>query len=228
MGDEPMVSRAFQDRRDAGQQLARRLLGLSIWDPLVMGIARGGVIVAAEVAHVLDAPLDVLIVKKIGAPKAPEHIIGAAGEDEVMVFDWPAVDLFKVRAHPLRLAVEAVQSRVRDEIDHLRDGRAPIPLEGRTVLVIDDCLEAGVCARAAGEIIHRRGAAHAVLAVPAGLAEAVGRLQSEYDDVITILSAPDSESLALTYRARAPLTDGEVVAVLRRASLLGPLRRDAG
>jgi putative phosphoribosyl transferase len=157
---------AFRDRREAGQLLARRLSDLRSEEPVVVGLPRGGVPVAAEVAGALGAPLDVLVVRKLGCPWQPELGMGAIGEANIVVLNEDLVARLGVPT----VDVEAVTERERTELERRvrRYGgeRVPVPVEGRTVIVVDDGIATGSTARAAIAILRRRRAKRVVLAVP--------------------------------------------------------------
>src|SRR5947209_14781870 len=148
----------FRDRREAGQRLAERLSGLRGSRPLVLGLPRGGVPVAFEVARALDAPLDVMVVRKLGVPFQPELGMGAVGEGGVRVLDPHIVRVAQVTDDELA----AVEARERVELERrvrmYRGDRSMIGLAGRTVIVIDDGIATGGTARAALQIARSHGA----------------------------------------------------------------------
>ena len=147
--------RGFRDRRDAGQQLGARLRHLRDEHPVVVGLPRGGVPVAFEVARALDAPLDVIVVRKLGVPVQPELGMGAVGEDGVRVLNDDVVRQARVSSS----AIAAVEARERREVERraqlYRRGRPMVPLAGRTVIVVDDGIATGGTARAALEVAAR-------------------------------------------------------------------------
>jgi putative phosphoribosyl transferase len=156
----------FVDRADAGRRLAARLRHLQGTDVVVLGLPRGGVPVAAEVARVLGAPFDVIIVRKLGVPSRPELAMGAVGEDGVLV-----VNERVVRAVPVgEVAFVGVERREREEVRRrarqFRGDRPRLPLAGRTALVVDDGIATGSTARAACRVARAHGAARLVLAAP--------------------------------------------------------------
>src|SRR6266542_785441 len=156
----------FRDRREAGRRLAERLSGLRASSPLVLGLPRGGVPVAFEVAEALGAPLDVLVVRKLGVPFQPELGMGAVSEDGVRVINPEIVDLAGVSENVLA----AVQAREQAEVDARAGWYRPVrprePLDGRVAVVVDDGIATGSTARAACQIARVLGAARVVLAVP--------------------------------------------------------------
>jgi putative phosphoribosyl transferase len=203
----------YRDRRAAGVQLARRLrryAGRS--DVVVLGMVRGGVPVAVVVADRLSLPLDVLIVRKLGVPWAPEVAFGALGSGGVRVLDQRVVT---------RLDPSAVRTVLRRELAELgrreqqyRGGRPPLDLAGRTAIVVDDGLATGASATAAIAAVRRMGATTVVLAVPVGAREAVRSLAAVADDVVCPLVPTDFGAVSRHYDDFRQVDDDEVVALL--------------
>jgi putative phosphoribosyl transferase len=156
----------FVDRRDAGRQLAGRLVPLVSGQPIVVGLPRGGVPVAYEVARALGAPLDVLVVRKLGCPWQPELGVGALGEGGIRLLNRRLMREVGVTETDLGEVIEREQQELDARVVRYRGDRDPIPVEGRTVIVVDDGLATGFTARAAIEVLRRRGAGRVVLAVP--------------------------------------------------------------
>ena len=204
----------FRNRREAGQRLAERLSGLRGSRPLVLGLPRGGVPVAFEVARALDAPLDVLVVRKIGVPFQPELGMGAVGEDGVRVLN-PAV-LRDAGVTDAQLA--AVETRERAEVEQraarLRGGRPAAPLTGRTVIIVDDGLATGGTARAAIRVARARGAERVVLAVPVAPPDTVAALAREADEVISVETPEPFFAIGGWYADFTPTSEQEVVDLL--------------
>ena len=176
----------FRDRLDAGRQLAPLVAALGLRRPVVLGMARGGVPVAAEIARALGAPLDVLVVRKLGHPDQPELALGAIAEGGARVLNSRLVDQLGISPE----AVEAIAAREGAELDRrlaaYRGGRDAVDLAGRDVVVVDDGLATGATARAAVATVAHRGAARVVLAVPVAPPDAVRALQGEADDVVCV------------------------------------------
>lgn len=204
----------FRDRREAGQRLAERLSALRGSRPLVLGLPRGGVPVAFEVARAMDAPLDVLVVRKIGVPFQPELGMGAVGEDGVRVLN-PAV-LREAGVTDTQLA--QVEARERAEVEQraarLRGGRPAAPLTGRTVIIVDDGLATGGTARAAIRVARARGAERVVLAVPVAPPDTVAALAGEADDVISVETPEPFFAIGGWYADFTPTSEQEVVDLL--------------
>jgi len=202
----------------AGRRLAEALAQLRGSNVVVLGLPRGGVPVAFEVARALDAPLDVIVVQKVGVPWQPELAMGAVGEDGASTIN-PAV----VRAaavDPRELA--AAQAPARVEVDRrarlLRGGRPRVQLEGRTAVIVDDGVATGSTARAACWVAHAHGAARIVVAVPVAPPSAVAVLSEVADEVVCLRQPRRFEAVGQFYRAFAPTTDDEVVDLLHKAA----------
>ena len=204
----------FRDRRHAGQALAAALQPLAGTPVVVVGLPRGGVPVAAEVAASLHAPLDVLVVRKLGVPFQPELGMGAIGEEGIVVLNDALVE----RAGVTRDDIDAVAAREAQElarrVARYRAGRAPVPVDGRTVVVVDDGLATGFTARAAVEVARHPGAARVVLAVPVGAPDSVAALRELADDVVCVEAPADLMAVGYWYEDFSPTTDEEVVDAL--------------
>jgi putative phosphoribosyl transferase len=203
----------YDDRSQAGDVLASQLTGYAGRDDVVvLGLVRGGVPVAARVAAALDAPLDVLVVRKLGVPWAPEVAFGAIGPHGVTVHN-PEVESF---VNPQE--ADAVTADAADEVarrDALyRRGRPPLSLENRTAIVVDDGLATGATARAAVEVARSLGAASVVVAVPVAAAEAVAMLREVADEVVCPLVPADFDAVGRFYNAFPQIGDDEVINLL--------------
>lgn len=177
----------FRDRSEAGRSLAGKLSGYGPLSPVVLALPRGGVKVAAEVARVLAAPLDVVVVRKIGHPSWPELAIGALAEGDVSVV-VPGIALDDDLTERIAAARRGAATEIRDRAARYRKGRPTAELAGRTVIVVDDGIATGATARAACLSVRARGADHVVLAVPVapdGWTQALGRSADEYVAVVT-------------------------------------------
>jgi putative phosphoribosyl transferase len=211
---------SFRDRADAGQQLAARLGYLQGRDAVVLGLPRGGVPVAAEVSRALDAPLDGVVVRKLGVPYRPELAMGAVGEGGVVVRLEEVVRLAGVP----ETAFAEVERRETAELDrrlrHLRSVRPRVSLEGRTVVVVDDGIATGSTARAACAVVRAQGAGQVVLASPVCAPDAAAALAAEVDEVVCVATPDRFGSVGRHYADFRPTTDDEVTDLLRRVQPL--------
>ena len=203
----------FTDRRAAGRALGERLSSLALEDSVVLGLARGGVPVAYEVAQTLGAQLDVLVVRKIGAPGNPELGIGAIAEGGVRVLDRDAVRALLVSTEELEAAIVRATAEVEARVQRYRGGRPPLDVEGRTAIVVDDGLATGGTARAALRAVRARGPSKLVLAVPVGAPATVHMLREEADLVVCLLQPEPLVAVGLWYAHFEPTSDAEIAAL---------------
>jgi putative phosphoribosyl transferase len=204
----------FQDRLDAGRRLAAELADLAQERPVVVALPRGGVPVAAEVAHALGAPLEILGVLKVGAPGNPELAVGAIAEDGTGVLDPRSAERLGMTQAMLDETLERDSRELRRRVECYRDGRAPITVGGRTVIVIDDGLATGLTVLAAVRALRRRGPARIVVAVPVGSGEAVSMLAEEVDRVVCLMTPEPLLGVGRWYRDFAPVSDDQVIEAL--------------
>jgi putative phosphoribosyl transferase len=208
----------FADRRDAGRQLAARLQRFKAEDPLVLALPRGGLPVGYEVARALGAPLDVLIVRKLGAPMQPELGVGAVAEGGALFVDQATCDELGIPSEE----IEEIAVRERAEIDRrvrrYRGGRGLIALTGRTVILVDDGVATGGTARTAIRALRALGPRRIVFAVPVAAVDAAQVLATEADELVAV-SVPESlMAIGFWYRNFDQVDDAEVVAWLERAA----------
>jgi putative phosphoribosyl transferase len=212
------VGRRFADRREAGRALAAALpADVAAGDPVVLGLPRGGVVVAGEVAAALGAPLDVVLVRKLGLPEQPELAMGAiaAAGDEVETVRTPVA----VRAGDT--AFEAVRDRELAELRRreraYRAGHEPVPLGDRAVVLVDDGLATGATMRAAVAAVRRQGPASLTVAVPVGSPRVCDELAPQVDRVVCLDSPAFFRAVGQAYRDFSATEDAEVVAALEEA-----------
>ncbi len=206
----------FRDRFEAGWLLGERLSRKWGGSPVVLALPRGGVPVAVEVAEQLGAPLDLIIVRKLGLPFRPETGFGAVGECGVRLVDTDLVH----RAGLTEQAVAAVEERERRELDQrvrrLRGGRPPLSISGRTALIVDDGLATGATARAAIGVARTLGAQRVVLAVPVAPPEVVRDLGRVADEVVSLATPERFVAVGLWYDDFGQISDDQVGALLRQ------------
>lgn len=215
----------FQDRREAGRRLGDFLAREALPTPrLVLALPRGGVPVGLEVARALHAPLDVLLVRKIGVPWHRELAVAAVVEG-----DPPDTVVDNAIAHHCGVSLEHIEAQARHEVDEIarrgvlyRQGRALPPLAGQTVVVVDDGIATGTTMRAALKALRRRGPAHLVLAVPVAPPDTVNRLRSEVDRLVCLSQPADFDAIGACYHDFHQLADDEVLDALHEAAALQP------
>jgi putative phosphoribosyl transferase len=206
----------FADRVDAGRQLVGCLGHLQGLPVAVLGLPRGGVPVAAQVATALQAPLDVIVVRKLGIPSQPELAMGAIAEDGVEFLDEAVLRVSRVRPEELHEVEEREQALLSAQVTRLHGVRPPIDLTGLVAVVVDDGLATGSTARAACLVARRRGASRVVLGIPVAPAEARGRVP-EADELVVVSTVERFTAVSLHYRNFIPATDEEVVSLLEAA-----------
>lgn len=208
---------AFLNRADAGRRLGKRLAGLRGRDVVVLGLPRGGVPVAFEVAKALEAPLDVIVVRKLGVPFQPEVAMGAIGEGNVRVLDPRTLSMARVSQEDLRQVERQERALLDSRVARFRQGRPRLDLRGRTAVIVDDGIATGSTAKAACQVARQLGAAKVILAVPVAPARAIVELK-EPDDVVCLLSPQDFQAVGYYYHDFSPTEDGEVVQLLDAAA----------
>jgi putative phosphoribosyl transferase len=209
--------RPFHDRVDAGRQLAQRLDSFRGQDVVVLGLPRGGVPVAFEVAKALRAPLDVLVVRKLGVPFQPELAFGAIGEGEVRVINDSVVREARLSGRDM----DEVESEQRVELDRrserFRRGHDRTSLKGRTALIVDDGIATGATAKAACQVARAQGASRVVLAVPIGPNDIYARFAKYADEVVCLRTPAFFFAVGQGYGNFTQTSDDEVIALLDRA-----------
>lgn len=231
----------FTDRYDAGRQLAA-LLASRGWSPdptaggagareatagvgpssgttVVLGLPRGGVPVAEVVARELGAPLDVIMVRKLGVPAHPELAMGAIGERGVRVLDASIVRHFAVTQSQIAAVEQREQETLQRRGALFRAGRAPLDLQGASAVIVDDGMATGATARVACTVARHLGAVHVVLAVPVAARDTVSRVQGQdgADEVIVVATPRSFRSVGEHYADFTAVEDEHVVAILQRS-----------
>ena len=215
------MSQVFANRLEAGRALAARLAATPRSGPVVvLALPRGGVPVAAEVARALNAPLDLLLVRKIGAPWQPELAVAAVvdGASPEIVYDERTCALLGVdHAYVQRRAAEALSEIERRRRIYL-DGRAQLPLAGATVILVDDGIATGTTVRAALKALRRQRPAYIVLAVPVAPSESLAELRGDADEIVCLVQPTPFQAVGLHYRDFHQVGDDEVVKALQAAA----------
>jgi putative phosphoribosyl transferase len=209
----------FKNRQDAGRRLAARLMKYKDEHPVVLGLPRGGVPVAYEVATALNAPLDIVVVRKLGAPGEPELGIGAVvdGDHPQSVLNEEVVRLLGVSEDYVNREVARELFEIRRREESYRSGRSPEGIEGRTAIVIDDGIATGGSVRAALRGVRRSNPIRLILAVPVAPPETVESLQPEVDDLVCLSMPVFFHAVGQFYEDFRQTTDEEVVQLLEAA-----------
>ncbi len=207
----------FNDRRDAGRQLAQRLLYLRGRDVVVLGLPRGGVPVAFEVAAALQAPLDVLVVRKLGVPFQPELAFGAIGEDGVRVLNEGVVREAQLDGDDMDAVEREQRAELRRRSERFRGGHDRISLTGRIAVIVDDGIATGATAKVGCQVARAHGASAVILAVPVGPDDIVARFAGHADEVVCLHTPALFFAVGQGYRNFVQTSDDEVVRLLDRA-----------
>lgn len=214
----------FDDRAQAGRLLGERLAGYKgKGDLLVLGLPRGGIPVAFEVARALEAPLDVFVVRKLPSPISPELAIGAIASGGVRVVNEDTVASLAVSQAELDAVAEAESRELARREKLYREGRPPLELKGRSVILVDDGLATGASMRAAAKAARKLGARKVVVAVPVGSAETCASLEEDADEVVCAETPEAFFAVGLWYHDFKQTTDEEVRALLARPTRPAPV-----
>jgi len=205
----------FTDRIDAGRRLAERLASYVTLRPVVLGLPRGGVPVAAEVAKALKAPLDIILVRKLGLPGHSEYAMGAIGEGDVRYVDWNVVSELGVSAAQLSRVVEREQTELQNRAAKFRAEGSRAELQGRMVIIVDDGIATGSTALAAVKVARALGAHPVVVATPVAPADTLERLHGVADEVIALETPSPFYAVGQAYLDFEQTSDDEVARILR-------------
>ncbi len=212
----------FVDRRDAGRQLADRLASYATQRPVVVAMPRGGVPVAAAVADRLGAPLDIIVVRKIGCPWQPELGIGAIAEADVQIVNDSLIAEMDVSPEALERATARERVELARRVRRYRGDRPAIPVQGRVVILVDDGIATGFTARAAIGALWAKGAARVILAAPVAPEHSLDSMRSFADDVVIVDAPPRFLAIGEFYKNFAQTSDEEVVALLEEGAGVRP------
>lgn len=204
----------FRDRTDAGEQLAAALQERGVTADIVLAVPRGGLPLGREVADALEAPLDIVVAKKIGAPDNPEYAIGAVASDGS---DWRNEEAFRFKSVSesyYRQKREDVAASAREKASRYRDGRPAPDLRGKRVVVVDDGVATGSTIRACLERVHSEEPEHVVLALPVGPADTIHDLRSTVDDLVCLEIPARFRAVGQVYHRFDQVSDEEAMSYL--------------
>ncbi len=205
----------FLSREDAGRKLARHLQKSKVEADVVLGLPRGGVVVAAEVARALHLPLDVIVVRKIGHPRHREFAVGALAEAGVVLLDQEAIGSTQVVERELEEIIAEEQERLR-QYQLKFERHTPVALTGKRVCLVDDGLATGATTEAAVLSVRKRAASKVIVAIPVASTSGIDRLQRIADEVIALWVDPAFDALGRYYEQFNQTTDEEVIQLLER------------
>lgn len=206
----------FRDREEGGAALARALARFRGTDAVVYGLPRGGVVTAKVVAAALELPLDLVITRKLGHPEQPEYAVGAVAEDGEAVLDARAAAELPASWLEHEKAVQIAEARRRRAV--YLAGKAPLPIRGKTALLVDDGIATGYTIKAAARAIRRLGAAKVVAAAPVAPPDVAERLAGAVDEVVVVSLPANFFAIGQFYGDFAPVSDAEVIASMREAA----------
>jgi putative phosphoribosyl transferase len=208
----------FRDRDEAGKRLAAALLQYKGKDVVVLGLPRGGVVVARRVAEALGAPLDIVVTRKIGAPGEPEFALGAVTQEGDVILDRSSAESVGASAVYLEEEARRQQQEVKERMSRLR-GATPYPnLEGKVVLIVDDGIATGNSIEAAVKSVRKRNPKEVVVAVPVAPADALGRLAAGGTRVVCLETPGMFFAIGEFYQEFAQVEDSEVRQILKESS----------
>lgn len=205
----------FRDRKQAGEQLARDLEKYKGKETVVLAIPRGGVVVGAEVVRVLGCPLDVIVIRKIGAPGNPEFAIGAIGPNDQIFLDQKIVARYNISKEYINTEVgrQGLEMERRERV--YREGKAPLDLVNKTVILVDDGIATGADVRVAIKSVKCQRPKKLILAVPVGPKETIEVLRKEVDELVCLVTPEVFYAVGQFYQEFGQTTDEEVVEILR-------------
>ena len=215
----PQISKqhaAFKDRRDGGQQLGKKLLAYKKINPIILGLPRGGMVVAYEVAKRLKGHLEVLVVRKLGSPNNPEFAIGAIAENATVFLDKNTIRALGISNKTLRELIEAENEELNRRVKIYRKGKKIIPLKNKVVIMVDDGLATGATAKAAIKYVSKKNPKEIIFASPVCAFDSLQKLKSYVSKVVSILTPPQLTSISTYYESFQQTTDDDVIKLLTK------------
>jgi len=210
-----MLFKHFKDREDAAEKLAKQLLDYRNKSPVVLAIPRGGVVVAYEVAKELNAPLDLIIPRKIGAPSDPELAIGAVTEDGTTIINQQLVTILGVSTEYVELEKKRQIQEIKRRVSLYRGDAVPQSLEGKTVIIVDDGIATGFTMKAAIHSVRKQKPSSIVVAVPVGPPDTVEEMKKEVDKVICLITHEPFFAIGQFYSDFGQVSDEKVIQLMK-------------
>lgn len=210
----------LEDRYDAGRRLAAELIAFRNQTPIVLGLPRGGVPVAYEIALALGAPLDVWVARKIGAPFNPEFGIGAVAEGGEIVWNDETLAFLSMSGKELAALAAQEEKEVQRRVRFFRGNHPPPEIRGHTVILVDDGIATGMTVLAAIRAVRKQEPKQIVLAAPVAATQTLEKLQLEVEDVVCLEPTPYLTAVGLYYDDFRPTSDDEVMHLLEHAHKL--------
>jgi putative phosphoribosyl transferase len=210
------MTKRFEDREQAGKFLAERLIKFQNLDPVILALPRGGVPVAHEISQKLHAPLDVVLVKKIGAPGHEEFAIGAVAEDERPILNQKVIKQYQFNPDEIESIIVDRISEIRRRAKAYRKNFPATPLKGRTVIIVDDGLATGATMLSAIEWLHAQKIKKIIVAVPVASSEAAEKVKGKVDEFISLLIPDEFWAVGEWYKDFAQVSDEEVIRILQK------------
>lgn len=208
----------FKDRREAGQKLAKKLEKYkNKKDTIILGLPRGGVVVADEAASFLNLPLDLVVPRKIGAPGNPEYAIGAITEDGEGIFNTEVVRAYEISSEYLKNEVEKEKKEAERRLKVYRGKRSPLStLKSKTIILIDDGIATGLTMKAAIKSVKKKGATKVIVAVPVTARDSLSEIKKEVDEVICLHAPVFFGAVGAFYEEFGQTEDSEVIEIMKR------------
>lgn len=217
-----MSDEIFKNRKEAAGQLAEKLVGYKN-DPnaIVIGLPRGGMVIAFEIAQALNLPLDFVILRKIGAPGNPELAIGAISEDGVKFFDQSIIRVEGTDRGYIKQKIKEEKKEIQRRVALYRADKSNIELRDKTAIIIDDGVATGITVRVAMQSVRKRGAKKVVLAVPVCSWDIFEVMQGQADEVICVNPSKDLFAIGLFYEEFPQVEDSEVLEIIKKFQVPG-------
>jgi predicted phosphoribosyltransferase len=211
------MARVFLNRRQAGEELAKSLLQFKDRHPVVLGLVRGGMIVAEPIAQALSAPLEPLVARKVGSPNHPEFGMGAVADGGVRYANEATLEMLGISYENFAKYAEVEEREVQRRQEAFLQGAPPIALEGRCAILVDDGLATGVTAITAARRVRAQRPTYTVLAVPVASSQGIETLSHVVDEVVSLLQPPEFYAVGQWYEDFKQTTDEEVLEALQRS-----------